>query len=879
MDLQLRPYQQRLIDVSAEHLTNFPTSRPVIVAPTASGKSVIVAALCEKLVKVSSGMILVLTHRRELVAQNAAKLPAHMNVGIYSAGLKRKELHRITMAGFQSIRKQASKLPEVSYIIIDECHYATQGYREFIDVVAERSPRLRVIGLTATPFDGTANRTALHLLPANKAIFTGIGAEVGMGELLRDGYLTPLIPYSPTNKLDTTGVGIDNRMGDFAIGQLQAAVDVDESNIKVADEIRHIFAARQAVMIFCTGVDHTHHMVEALRALGEDADCVLGDTPEVERDKIIDRFKRGNLKYLVACEVLLVGFDAPICDGIANLRPTKSGLIWVQLCLDMETEILTSHGWKGPNEMRVGDCAMTLDEVTGKGVWSPVEEVIHRPMHPDEKWVEYSAPRASFRVTDQHRMIYDAETNSRGFERRTGSAAEMASLKNGVRMPTAVQVDQIGVPLTDDELYFIGMMMTDGTWGRARAEISQSERHPEIIAKIEQTLNNMGVPWTKKAVEPPPNSAPIRQRHRRWVYRMPMNFTNDRRSGIGYLLPYLSKDLAPALFAMSKHQFGTLVLGLFDGDGFKVSKCPSTDWVPRSLTICSARKLAIDRLQALAAMNGYTANVRSEKNGSIHFVTLTDKDWRSVGGSGARPQIEVLPATDEMVWCVRTGTGTIVTRRRGKVTVMGNCGRGMRLHPEKQDCLVADFTDTSMEIGPIDEVEGQAPKLKTGEAPTKICDECFSIMLAGLKFCPTCGFEFQFAEHNHAGNFDPETGLLVSGVVKNEDNTRTYPVDRVAYEIRRTVAGDPALVASYLSPGRATPVGVSYLNLWHHKASVVARDAAIWLRRQRYSGGSVPVTAQEALARCELGALKEPSTVTVRPGSPFPVRFGAPKPY
>lgn len=873
MDLQLRPYQQRLIDVSAEHLTNFPTSRPVIVAPTASGKSVIVAALCAKLAKECSGMILVLTHRRELVAQNAAKLPAHMNVGVYSAGLGRKELHRITIAGFQSIRKQANKLPNVSYIIIDECHYATQGYRDFIDAVAERSPKLRVIGLTATPFDGTANRTALHLLPKNKAIFTGIGAEVSMGELLRDKYLTPLIPYSPTNKLDTSGVGIDNRLGDFAIGQLQVAVDVDESNVRVAGEIMNIFASRQAVMVFCTGVDHTHHMVEALRALGEDADCVLGDTPEGERDKIIARFKAGRLKYLVACEVLLVGFDAPICDGIANLRPTKSGLIWVQLCLDSETEILTSHGWKGPNEMRVGDCAMTLDEVTGGGVWSPVEEVIQRQMHPDEKWVEYSAPRANFRVTDQHRMIYDAETNSRGFERRTGPAIEMASLKNGVRMPTAVRVDQAGVPLTDDELYFIGMMMTDGTWGQTRAEISQSERHPEIIAKIEQTLNNMGVPWTKKAIEPPPDSAPIRQRHRRWVYRMPMNFTNDQHSGVGYLLPYLSKDLAPALFAMSKHQFETLVSGLFDGDGFKVSKCPSTDWVPRSLTICSARKLAIDRLQALAAMNGYTANARSEKNGSIHFITLTDKDWRSVGGSGARPQIEVLPATDEMVWCVRTGTGTIVTRRRGKVTVMGNCGRGMRLHPDKEDCLVADFTDTSMEIGPINEIEGNPPRLKTGEAVTKICPECFSICLAGLKLCPTCGFEFEFQEHDNAQQFDPITGLIISQVTRNPDGTRTYPVERVEYEIRRTVAGDPALVASYLSPGRASPVASEYLNLWHHKASVVARDAATWLRRQKHAGGSVPVSAQEALARAEMGALKTPRSVTVRPGSLWPIRF------
>lgn len=758
-------------------------------------------------------------------------------------------------------------------VLAHNCHFALTGYKEFIDTVKENNPDLRVVGLTATPYDGSANRTALHLMPADKRIFTGIGAEVTMGELLRDKYLCPLIPYNPDNKLDTTGVEVDNRTGDFAAGQLQAAVDTDEINTPIAREIATIFANRNAVMVFCTGVDHANHIRDALVSIGEEAEVVLGDTPKAERERRLTAFKTGKLKYVVACEVLLVGFDAPICDGIANLRPSKSALVWVQLCLDSETEILTSHGWKGPSEMRAGDCAMTLDESTGRGVWSPVEEVIHRPMHPDEKWVEYSAPRANFRVTDQHRMIYDAETNSRGFERRTGPAIEMASLKNGVRMPTAVRVDQTGVPLTDDELYFIGMMMTDGTWGQTRAEISQSERHPEIIAKIEQALNNMGVPWTKKAVEPPPDSAPIKQRHRRWVYRMPMNFTNDRRSGVGYLLPYLSKDLAPALFAMSKRQFETLVSGLFDGDGFKVSKCPSTDWVPRSLTICSARKLAIDRLQALAAMNGYTANVRSEKNGSIHFITLTDKDWRSVGGSGARPQIEVLPPTDEMVWCVRTGTGTIVTRRHGKVTVMGNCGRGMRLNPGKINCLMADFTDTSVEMWPLDEIEGNAPKLKTGEAPTKVCEDCFSIILAGLKFCPVCGFEFEFAERVDGHQFDATTGLLISGVVKNEDGTKTYPVSSVDYEVRTTNKGDPALVAKYMSAGRASAVATDWYNLWHHSAGVVRRDVERWLRRQKNPGGSVPLSAQEALARCEMGALKVPKSVTVKPGSPFPVRF------
>jgi DNA repair protein RadD len=182
----------------------------------------------------------------------------------------------------------------------------------------------------------------------------------------------------------------------------------------------------------------------------------------------------------------------------------------------------------------------------------------------------------------------------------------------------------------------------------------------------------------------------------------------------------------------------------------------------------------------------------------------------------------------------------------------------MRLHPGKDNCLVADFVGNVERHGPIDEIEGQAPKLKLGEAPTKMCDECYSLILAGLRICPVCGYEFEF-QSKPGQTYDPDTGLLLSGVVKNEDGSRTYPVERVDYEIRTTKNGAPALVANYLSPHRTTPVATDYYNLWHHNASAAQRDALRWLRRQAREGGSVPLTAQEALARAEMGALRIPA--------------------
>ena len=100
------------------------------------------------------------------------------------------------------------------------------------------------------------------------------------------------------------------------------------------------------------------------------------------------------------------------------------------------------------------------------------------------------------------------------------------------------------------------------------------------------------------------------------------------------------------------------------GDSFKTEKCVGVTWTPRSWTICSARKPFIDRLQALAAIHGFgeLPQRAGRPQESIWIVTVSPQAWRSVGGHGDRPQIEVKPATGGTVWCVETETGTIVTR-------------------------------------------------------------------------------------------------------------------------------------------------------------------------------------------------------------------------
>ena len=58
---------------------------------------------------------------------------------------------------------------------------------------------------------------------------------------------------------------------------------------------------------------------------------VLGDTPDIERDAVVNNFKARKIKYLVNVSVLTTGFDAPHVDVIAILRPTESVALYQQI--------------------------------------------------------------------------------------------------------------------------------------------------------------------------------------------------------------------------------------------------------------------------------------------------------------------------------------------------------------------------------------------------------------------------------------------------------------------------------------------------------------------------------------------------------------------
>ena len=277
--------------------------------------------------------ILIVTHVRELIAQNHAELIGLWRdapAGIYSAGLGRRDLGaRILFAGIQSIHRRAYDVQQCDLVLIDEAHLIPAAsntmYRRFLDTLARINPQLKVIGFTATPY-----RLDSGMLHEGKgALFTDIAYDISVRQLIDDGFLCPLVSKAAETRLDVSGVG--SRGGEFIPGQLQAAVDLPEITEAAIDEVVRLGADRKSWLAFCAGVEHATHVAEAIRARGFTAATIFGDTPKPERDRIIAAFKRGEIRALASMGVLTTGFNAPGVDLIAMLRPTKSTGLYVQM--------------------------------------------------------------------------------------------------------------------------------------------------------------------------------------------------------------------------------------------------------------------------------------------------------------------------------------------------------------------------------------------------------------------------------------------------------------------------------------------------------------------------------------------------------------------
>lgn len=402
--LTLRDYQEEAVAHIIESLRA--GANPVCNLPTGSGKSVVLAELCNRL----DGRILVVTHRKELIQQNEATL--HRNggdsVGAYSAGLGRRDMNsRIIVAGVASIYRRMDELQAAGpfrYILYDESHFglSDQSGNTMGDQVLRACPSAQRVGLSATPY----RMPDTPIWGYDVAWFDEVAVEKGILELTNAGYLCRLVGVQTASapKLDH----VRTRGGDYAIGDLSQASSEQDVVDSACDEILYLARDRRSILIFCVDVQHAGIVAEALSERGCNPEVVTGTTPSEERADILTRFKNSEVRHLINVGVLTTGMDSPVTDCVVLMRASMSRSLIIQMigrgsrlhpekmnCIAEGQLVLTDRGLI-PIERVPLDCK----------VWDGVEWVSHDG--PIYKGIQEVITYAGLTATREH-LVYTAE--------------------------------------------------------------------------------------------------------------------------------------------------------------------------------------------------------------------------------------------------------------------------------------------------------------------------------------------------------------------------------------------------------------------------------------------------------------------------------------
>jgi superfamily II DNA or RNA helicase/intein/homing endonuclease len=647
--------------------------------------------------------VLVIAHRKELLEQAEEKISwlcPELILSTERAEFKAFDESHVVLASVATLGRAKSKRLErfnpedFCMIITDEGHHSVaEGYERIYDYFgvsnrARDAGRLH-IAVTATPIRGDGvdlskiydrvvyQKTILDLTPEflvpcrHRTILTEIG-------------------------LDEVGTYSGKEGSDFKKKELAQALNKTSLNSLAVDSWLK-YAKGQKTVVFCVDVAHVQEVTEAFNNKNIPAKFVTGETPPEEREAILKMHREGKFKVLVNCEVL---------------------------CLDEETEILTSKGWVGIDAMTYEHQIANWNQ--GTVTFSSPKNIIRREREEGERMVTLESRGRSVRVTEGHRMLYRDRSSDQDFKK----AAARDLVGQNIFLPVSGQAealepqfcqapDRLVTPrkisynahmlrkrekyeweasfqeaerrlrriaalrykspseLSPDECRLIGFWLGDGCLtscrysGGTNCVISQSETYPRIIEWVDTLLARLQLSNSRVVSRARPDKkAP--QASVRWYLNRGTGSGSQECEGYFPIEPYLNKESVEYLWNFSEEQFDAFLDGYWFADGLH----GAGEKTPTIYRLFSTNKNRLDTLQAVAACRGYWSSLRAAR---VPQESHHQQGWiltlrKTPETQTVRNTFEIEEGwKSERVWCVTSETGNIITRRHGTVTVMGNC--------------------------------------------------------------------------------------------------------------------------------------------------------------------------------------------------------------
>lgn len=307
--MQLRPYQQKLIDETRMHLRD--GKKVLIVSPTAGGKTATLSHMIATASQRDFSSFFVV-HKRELLRQVIdAFMEADIDFGVIAAGYPEQK-KRVQIVMIQSLARRVFETPDL--IVIDEAHRSTaKSYDKLFQLEAF------IIGLSATPqrTDGRGLADRFDVIVESPDVAA-----------LRDaGYIAPFKYYAPSS---ISMKGVKKQGGDYVAADIEK---VFEKSTIVGDSVRDYkeLTSGKRMLVFCYSVKHAKDVCERFRQGRVPAAHLDGGMPDLQREYILNSFKLGDTKVIASCDLLLEGIDIRNVEVIDQQRPTDSLIVFMQL--------------------------------------------------------------------------------------------------------------------------------------------------------------------------------------------------------------------------------------------------------------------------------------------------------------------------------------------------------------------------------------------------------------------------------------------------------------------------------------------------------------------------------------------------------------------
>lgn len=321
----LRPYQEDASTRFREALLD--TGRAQVILATGLGKTVIMAELVADLLRdglVEEGRVLVLAHTREIVDQLHFnfwyQLPKWVATHQLSDGEMPSYWDGLTFATVQSVCSQIDSLPTFGLVLVDEAHHV--GADTFRRVIRSLRPKM-LGGVTATPWRGDGFDLEELLGPPV--------VRIGIAEGLQHGFLTEVDYRLLADDIDWGFVQSASKHS-YSLSHLNTKLILPKRDEEAVRIIRETFdrERRRGGIVFCRTVLHAESFAAMLRRYGFKAEAMSSTLLPRERDKLMSKFRVGQLDLVTTVDLFNEGVDVPDVDLIVFMRVTHSRRIFVQ---------------------------------------------------------------------------------------------------------------------------------------------------------------------------------------------------------------------------------------------------------------------------------------------------------------------------------------------------------------------------------------------------------------------------------------------------------------------------------------------------------------------------------------------------------------------